>query len=446
VIRRLLIANRGEIAVRVIRACRKLGIEAVSVYSQADADSLHVRLADHAVCIGPPPARDSYLKMVNVLSAAQITGADAIHPGYGFLAENEHFAEVCGECGFAFVGPPAQAIGRMGDKAVARDTMKAAGVPVVPGSDGTVEEFGEALHLADDIGYPVIVKASAGGGGKGMRVARNHEELEKCFGTARAEAQAAFGDGSVYVEKFVGRARHVEVQILADAHGNVVHLGERDCSMQRRHQKLIEESPSPAVDASLREKMGAAAVRAAEAVGYENAGTVEFLLNEDGSFYFMEMNTRIQVEHPVTELVTGIDLVEQQLRITSGEPLPFSQQDIQLTGHAIECRLNAEDPEKNFAPSPGTIGMCFFPLGNGARIDTHVYSGYTVSPYYDSMIAKLIVHRPSRDAAIQAMLHVLDECVVEGIATTGSFHTRLLHDDRVRKGTVHTKFVEESFL
>jgi acetyl-CoA carboxylase biotin carboxylase subunit len=441
---RILIANRGEIAVRIIRACQKLGIESVAVHSQADSDSLHARLADHSVCIGPPPSKDSYLKIVNVLSAAEITGCEAIHPGYGFLAENSHFADVCVECGFAFIGPPADAIRRMGHKSVARDTMKAAGVPVVPGSEGTIEDVGKAARLADAMGYPVIVKASAGGGGKGMRVARDGDEFVKSCGMAQSEALAAFGDGSVYVEKFIPRARHVEIQILADEHGNVVHLGERDCSMQRRHQKLIEESPSPAVGDDLRARMGAAAVLAAKAVDYVNAGTVEFLLTDDGSFYFMEMNTRIQVEHPVTEFVTGIDLVEQQLRIASGEQSALSQDDIRLTGHAIECRVNAEDPDRGFMPSPGRIERCRFPEGDGARIDTHIYEGYTVPMHYDSMLAKVIVHEATREEAMDSMLRALDECVIEGVSTTIPFHKTLLRDPRVRKGDVHTKFVEEN--
>ena len=442
----ILIANRGEIAVRIIRACKKLGIKTVAVYSQADKEAMHVHLADDAVCIGPPASKDSYLNIARILAAGEITGAEAIHPGYGFLAENAHFAEVCQECGFAFIGPPADAIRRMGDKAVARETMAAAKVPVVPGSDGTLSDPKEAVHLAEKIGFPVMIKASAGGGGKGMRIAQNKDELLSAVTTARSEAQAAFGDGSVYLEKFIARARHVEIQVLADAHGNVVHLGERDCSMQRRHQKLIEESPSPAVDQDLRARMGKAAVRAAKAVGYVNAGTVEFLLNEDGGFYFMEMNTRIQVEHPVTEMVTGIDLVEQQIRIASGQTLPFGQPDIKLTGHAIECRINAEDASKGFMPCAGKIGRYFEPMTNNTRVDTHAYAGYTVPHHYDSLLAKLIVHEQSRPEAIQAMLRALDEYKIEGITTTIPFHKQLLQFEGFREGRVHTKCVEEDFL
>ena len=443
---KVLIANRGEIAVRVIRACRKLDIETVAVYSEADRDSLHVKLADSAICIGPPPSRDSYLSMVSILSAAQVSGADAIHPGYGFLSENALFAEICRECGLAFVGPPAEAIRLMGGKAVARETMKAAGVPVVPGSEGALDDTDTALQVAKDIGYPVMVKAAAGGGGKGMRIARSPEELLNAIQSAQNEAESAFGDGSVYLEKFIGRARHVEIQVLADAHGNVVHLGERDCSMQRRHQKLVEEAPSPAVSSRLGKRMGAAAVRAAEAVDYVSAGTVEFLLDDDENFYFMEMNTRIQVEHPVTEMITGIDLVEQQLRIAGGEPLPFSQRQIKMEGHAIECRINAEDPDQMFRPCPGTVVLYCEPFTDGARMDTHLYSGYSMPPHYDSLLGKLIVHKPTRKEAIQAMLQALRECVIEGLNTTIPFHQKLFEDERFQEGEGHTKFVEEEFL
>jgi len=443
---RVLIANRGEIAVRIIRACRKLGIKTVAVYSQADKDSMHVRLADDAVCIGPAPSKDSYLNISRIVAAAQTTGARAIHPGYGFLAESAHFADVCRECRFVFIGPSAEAIGKMGDKAIARDTMAAAGVPVVPGSDGTLSDPQEAVALARKIGFPVMVKASAGGGGKGMRLAQSEDELLSAVETARNEAQAAFGDGSVYLEKFIGRARHVEIQVLADAHGNVVHLGERDCSMQRRHQKLIEESPSPAVDTELRQQMGEAAVRAAKAADYVNAGTVEFLLAENCEFYFMEMNTRIQVEHPVTEMVTGVDLVEQQLRIASGERLTFSQQDVRLSGHAIECRINAEDPDRGFMPCPGRIEGYYPPSGNGVRTDSHVYGGYKVPHHYDSLLAKLIVHEPTRPEAIRAMLYALDEYMIEGIITTIPFHKRLLAFRMFLEGCAHTKSVEQDFL
>lgn len=441
----VLIANRGEIAVRIIHACRRLGIRTVAVYSEADRESLHVKLADRAICIGPAKSKDSYLKIVSIVSAAEISEVDAIHPGYGFLSEKAHFAEVCRDCGFTFIGPPPEAISKMGDKAVAKETMRAAGVPVVPGSEGVIREADEAARLADKIGYPVIVKASAGGGGRGMRIARNRDELLTGFATAQAEAGAAFGDNAVYLEKFIARARHVEIQVLADAHGNAVHLGERDCSMQRRHQKLIEESPSPAVDSDLRRRMGEAAVRAAKAVNYVNAGTVEFILSETGEFYFMEMNTRIQVEHPVTEMVTGIDLVEQQLRIASGEPLPFSQADITLKGHAIECRLNAEDPDKGFRPCPGTVSRFMPPWSNGCRLDTHLYTGYKIPVHYDSLLAKLIVHKEDRQKAVEAMLRALEECVIEGVSTTIPFHRKLLADAAFNAGRVHTKYVEEEF-
>jgi acetyl-CoA carboxylase biotin carboxylase subunit len=442
----VLIANRGEIAVRVIRACRELGIRTVAVYSEADRDSLHVQMADKAICIGPAKSKDSYLKIVSVLSAAEISNADAIHPGYGFLSEKAHFAEVCRDCGFIFVGPPPDAIAKMGDKAVARETMRAAGVPVIPGSEGTVSELSDALRLAERIGYPVIIKAAAGGGGKGMRIARDRDELTSGFATAQAEAGSAFGDNSVYLEKFIARARHVEIQVLADTHGNAIHLGERDCSMQRRHQKLIEESPSPAVDADLRRRMGEAAVRAAKAVGYVNAGTVEFILSETGEFYFMEMNTRIQVEHPVTEMITGVDLVQQQLRIAAGERLPFTQDDIRFSGHAIECRINAEDPDQNFRPNPGKITAFAPPSGDGWRMDTHIYPGYTVPVHYDSLLGKLIVQAADREAAIDSMLKALDACVIEGVRTTIPFHKRLLRDPNFRRGKIHTKYVEEEFL
>lgn len=444
--KRILIANRGEIAVRVIRACRKLGIKAIAVYSQADRDCLHVRLADDRVCIGPSPSRESYLNIVRVLSAAEVTGAEAIHPGYGFLAENAHFAEVCRECGFTFIGPPAEAIRKMGDKSVARETMAVAGVPVVPGSKGALSDPKQAIRLAEEIGYPVLIKASAGGGGKGMRIAHNEDELLSAVEAARMEAKAAFGDGSVYLEKFIGRARHVKIQVLANMHGNVVHLGERDCSMQRRHQKLIEESPSPAVTQELRARMGEAAVQAAKSVGYTNAGTVEFLLDEDGRFYFMEMNTRVQVEHPVTEMVTGIDIVEHQIRIAAGEPLLFTQDNIAISGHAIECRVNAEDPDRGFMPCPGRVTRFSEPSGNGVRLDTHLYEGYEIPRYYDSLLGKLIVHEDSRPQAIDAMLQALDRLVIEGVATTIPIHRKLLQHEAFRAGRVHTKFVEEDFL
>src|SRR5918998_748156 len=388
--RKVLIANRGEIALRVIRACRELGIETVAVYSEADRESLHVRFADDDVCIGPPPARDSYLKIPRIIAAAEITGADAIHPGYGFLAENAEFAETCAASNITFIGPSAEQIRVMGDKAAARKAMSAVGVPIIPGTPGPVEDVDEALEFARSIGFPVIIKAAAGGGGKGMRVAKDADEFERSFQLARSEALSAFGNGDVYVEKYLSRPRHIEFQILGDKYGTVIHLGERDCSVQRRHQKLIEEAPSPAMTPELRAAMGDAAVRGAKAIDYVGAGTIEMLLNEDNSFYFMEMNTRIQVEHPVTEMCTGFDLVKEQIRAAAGLPLSLPETEIQLRGHAIECRINAEDPSRNFAPSPGTITTFHLPGGPGVRVDTHAYAGYKVPPFYDSLIGKLI--------------------------------------------------------
>ncbi len=395
-IQKILVANRGEIAVRIIRACREMGIETVAVYSEADREALHTQLADEAVCIGPADAAESYLNMERIISATVNTGADAIHPGFGFLSENDRFAELCRQCSITFIGPPAEVIRRMGNKAEARSTMLQAGVPVIPGSRDTIPDAETGRYIAAQVGYPVIVKAAMGGGGKGMRVAGSPEEFEKAFLTARREAQTAFGDDTMYLEHFVEKPRHIEVQILADRQGHVIHLGERDCSIQRNHQKLIEESPSAALTEELREKIGSAAVRAARAAHYENAGTVEFLLEPDGTFYFMEMNTRIQVEHPVTEWVTGIDLVKEQILIASGRELSWRQEDVRVKGHAIECRINAEDPEKHFRPCPGTITDVYLPGGNGVRVDSAIYSGYTVPPYYDSMLAKLIVHAENR--------------------------------------------------
>ena len=391
-IEKILIANRGEIAVRIIRACREMGIETVAVYSEADREALHTQLADEAVCIGPAASADSYLNMERILSAAMVTGADAIHPGFGFLSENSKFAQLCETCGLIFIGPSSEVIWKLGNKSVAKQTMIEAKVPVIPGNSKSVYTVEEGLKHAEEAGYPVMIKAALGGGGKGMRTAHSSEEFENSFLTAQTEARNAFGDEAMYIEHFVENPRHIEFQILADHYGNVVHLGERDCSIQRHHQKLIEESPSPALTDKLRRKMGEAAVKAAKAAGYTNAGTIEFLLEKNGSFYFMEMNTRIQVEHPVTEWVTGIDLVKEQIRIASGEKLLFSQEDITLTGHAIECRINAEDPAKNFRPSPGMITDLYLPGGKGVRMDTAIYSGYTIPPYYDSMLAKLIVH------------------------------------------------------
>lgn len=416
-IHKVLIANRGEIAVRIIRACREMDIETVAVYSEADRDALHTQLADEAVCIGPADAAESYLNMEQIVSATIISGADAIHPGFGFLSENDKFAELCEQCNIIFIGPSSQVIRRMGNKAQARNTMIQAGVLVIPGSRGTIEDVEVGMKEAAEIGYPVIVKAALGGGGKGMRVASAPEEFEKAFLTAKKEAQMAFGDGSMYLEHFVERPRHIEFQILADRFGNVIHLGERDCSIQRNHQKVIEESPSIALSEELRSLMGEAAVRAARAAEYENAGTVEFLLEPDGRFYFMEMNTRIQVEHPVTEWVTGIDLIKEQIRIAGGAELSYRQEDVKVVGHSIECRINAENPARNFMPSPGVITDMYLPGGKGVRVDSAIYSGYTVPPYYDSMLAKLIVHAENRSEAIRKMRSALGEVIIEGIDT-----------------------------
>lgn len=439
---KLLVANRGEIAVRIIRACKEMGIATVAVYSQCDKDALHVKLADEAVCIGPNQSAQSYLNMRNILMAAKGKGADAIHPGYGFLAENADFAEKCAEEGIVFVGPSPEAIRLMGAKSAARDTMAGAGVPVVPGSEGLLDSEAEAVKVAEQIGYPVMIKAAAGGGGKGMRVAYNEEELHKGYQTARGEAAAAFGNSDLYLEKFIEEPRHVEIQILADTFGNVVYLGERDCSIQRRNQKLLEESPSPAVDANLREKMGEAAIKAAHAAKYHSAGTVEFLLDKNGDFYFMEMNTRIQVEHPVTEMVTGTDLLKEQIRIAAGEPLPFKQEDVQVRGWAIECRINAEDPDKGFRPCPGTITAFHAPGGNGVRVDSALYTGYSIPPFYDSLICKLIVWAPTRDEAIERMKRCLGEMEIEGVSTTSAFHLKVLDNPYFRSGQVFTNFIE----
>ncbi len=438
---KILIANRGEIALRVIRACREMGIRCVAIYSEADRDSLHVALADEAICIGPPESAQSYLNIPRIMSAAEISNADAIHPGYGFLAENPHFAEVCQACKIAFVGPGPESIRLMGDKAQARQTVAAARVPVVQGSTLTVGSPEEARAVAAEIGYPVIIKAAAGGGGRGMRIVHAEADLAKALQTAQGEAGAAFGNPAVYIERYVRNPRHVEFQILADAHGQVLHLGERDCSIQRRHQKLIEESPSPAMTPALREAMGGAAVASARAVGYVNAGTIEFLLDEDGRFYFMEMNTRIQVEHPVTEEVVGIDLVKLQIRIAAGEPLPFRQEEVVLRGHAIECRVNAEDPEE-FLPSPGKITTLRLPGGPGIRVDTHAYAGYTVPPYYDSLVAKLIARGQDRAEALGRMRRALQEFVVQGVKTTIPFHLRVMDHPDFVKGAVSTNFLE----
>lgn len=442
-IKKVLIANRGEIAVRIIRACREMGIETVAVYSEADREALHAKLADEAICIGAAPSSESYLSMERILSATMVTGADAIHPGFGFLSENSRFAELCEQCGVTFIGPDSQVIASLGNKQEARNTMVAAGVPVIPGSDEAVYtvETGEAL--AAEIGYPVIVKAALGGGGKGMRVAETPEEFAQSFLTAQKEAQMAFGSDMMYLEHFVQHPRHIEFQILADQHGNVVHLGERDCSIQRNHQKMIEESPSIALSPKLREQMGETAVRAAKAAGYTNAGTIEFLLEKSGRFYFMEMNTRIQVEHPVTEWVTGIDLIKEQIRIADGKPLSFRQEDIHLTGHAIECRINAENPSKGFLPSPGTITDMYLPGGKGIRIDSAIYSGYTIPPYYDSMIAKLIVWAKNRNEAIRKMQSALGEIIIEGIDTNVDYQYEILNHPDYLSGNIDIDFIEK---
>ena len=441
--RKVLIANRGEIALRVIRACRELGVRTVAVYSEADRESLHVRFADEDVCIGPPPARDSYLNIPRLIAAAEVTGADAIHPGYGFLAENAEFAEICERSDLTFIGPSPESIRLMGDKAMARKTMMGVEVPTVPGSEGAIDSADEALEVARAIGFPVIIKAAAGGGGKGMRVAASEEQFAQLFQMAQNEARSAFSDASVYLEKYLVRPRHIEVQLLGDRYGSIVHLGERECSLQRRHQKLIEEAPSVAVDEALRERMGEAAVRGAAAIGYYSAGTVEFLLDEDGSFYFMEMNTRIQVEHPVTELVTGVDLVKEQIRVAAREHLSIRPEGFgEFRGHAIECRINAEDPARNFAPSPGQIRF-FHPAGGpGVRVDSHAYAGYMVPPYYDSLIAKLITHGSTRDEALVRMRIALESFIVDGIHTTIPLLLEILQTPEFIAGDFDTKFVE----
>jgi acetyl-CoA carboxylase, biotin carboxylase subunit len=442
-IKKVLIANRGEIAVRIIRACKELGIETVAVFSEADRVALHVHLADEAYCIGPTASKDSYLNFTNIMSVATLTGCDAIHPGYGFLAENAAFAELCSECNITFIGPSPEAITKMGIKDIARETMREAGVPIVPGSKGVIENIDEAIAIANEIGYPVIIKATAGGGGKGIRVARNEQELIKGINITQQEAATAFGNPGVYIEKYIEDFRHVEIQVLADSYGNVIHLGERDCSIQRRLQKLVEEAPSPALDEETRKKMGEAAVQAARAVNYTGAGTVEFIFDHNAKkFYFMEMNTRIQVEHPVTELITGVDLVKEQIRIASGEKLSLTQEEVTFNGWAIECRINAENPEKNFMPSPGKIQMYLPPGGLGVRVDSAAYPGYTIPPYYDSMIAKLIVHAPTREEAIARMKRALSEFIIDGIHTTIPFHIKLFEHEKFVKGEFNTKFLE----
>ncbi|HBG16717.1 MAG TPA: acetyl-CoA carboxylase biotin carboxylase subunit [Firmicutes bacterium] len=439
--RKILIANRGEIALRVIRACKELGINTVAIYSEADQDSLHVRYADEAVCVGPAAPGKSYLNIINIISTATITGVDAIHPGYGFLAENPRFVEICDTHNIKFIGPTAQAMEKMGDKAQAKRMMKKQGIPVIPGSDGPLTSLEEAMKLAEEIGYPVIIKASAGGGGRGMRVVYSAEDLKKAVQTAQMEAEASFGQPEVYLEKYIEKPRHIEIQLLFDEQGNGIYLGERDCSLQRRHQKILEESPSPSVTPELRKLLGEAALKGARAVGYSNAGTVEFLLDEQDQFYFMEMNTRIQVEHPVTEMVTGIDLVKQQIRIAAGEPLPLRQEEIVFKGHAIECRINAEDPEKKFLPNPGRIDFYHAPGGPGIRIDSSAYSGCVITPYYDSMVSKLIAWGENREEAIARMIRALEEFEITGILSTILFHLEILYNPGFRKGEVNTNFI-----
>jgi len=443
VFRKVLIANRGEIALRVIRACRELDIATVAVFSEADRDCLHARLADEAVCIGPPAPAQSYNHIARLIAAAEVTGADAIHPGYGFMSENAHFVEVCESCGFTFIGPSPEMIRRMGDKAEAKRTMKAAGLPMVPGSEGVITDIEEAVGIAREIGYPVIVKASAGGGGRGMRIAADEKQLRMGFGIAQAEAGAAFNNNAVYLEKYIVKPRHIEIQLFGDGQGGVVHLGERECSVQRNHQKLIEESPSSVLTPEQRRQMGELAARGAASIGYRNAGTMEFLYDEDGSFYFMEMNTRIQVEHPVTEEVTGIDLVKEQILVAAGEPMTFRQEDVEWSGHAIECRINAEDFEHGFRPSPGKVTYWYKPGGPGLRVDSHVYAGYVIPPYYDSMIGKLIAFGKDRAEAIRRMEIALEEMIVEGVMTTIPFHRLALASPKFRAGDLSTRFVEE---
>lgn len=443
---KILIANRGEIAVRIIRAAREMGIGSVAVYSQADAESMHVKLADEAYCVGTARSADSYLKIDQIIAAAEVAGVDAVHPGYGFLAENAQFNEMCRSSGFEFIGPSPTAMEKLGDKNTARSMAIANDVPVVPGSDGLIEDDASAIKAADQIGYPVLIKATAGGGGKGMRVAENRETLVASVNAARNEAKAAFGNGGVYLERYVGRPRHIEVQVIADTHGNVCHLMERDCSVQRRHQKLIEEAPSPNLPDDRRTEICDAAVRMIRGADYSNAGTVEFIVDQNDDFFFIEVNARIQVEHPVSEMISGIDLIKEQIRVAAGLPLSFSQEDIHCNGHAIECRINAENPDKNFQPSAGTITRFYAPGGLGVRFDSHVYGGYTVPPYYDSMIGKLIVHRPTREEAIATMRRALAEMQVEGIHTTASFHDKVLQHPEFVAGKHDTKFVEREFL
>ena len=440
--KKILIANRGEIALRIIRACHELGIKSVAVYSTADKSSLHTKFADEAVCIGPPQSSESYLSIPSIISAGEITNSDSIHPGYGFLAENADFSQICSENNFAFIGPKPEIINAMGDKSEAKKTMKSAGVPVIPGNEGILSSPSEAKLVAKDIGYPVMLKASAGGGGRGMRLVYKDSEIENAFTTASSEARNAFNNGDMYIEKFVENPRHIEIQILADAFGNIVSLGERECSIQRRYQKLVEESPSPAVDEDLRKKMGEAAIAGAKAVGYIGVGTVEFLLDKNKDFYFMEMNTRIQVEHPITEMVTGADLIKWQIRTHAGDKFPDYLYNMKLRGHSIECRINAEDPDKNFSPSAIPISSFHMPGGKGVRIDSHAYAGYKIPPYYDSLLGKLIVHSPDRKSAINRMERALEETIIEGPKTTIPFHQAIMKDERYRSGNFDTNFLK----